>query len=131
MNKNCIDGFENSAKNGSSSTSSAGPGGGGGGGDNRSNGGGKSKRVRTIFTAEQLEKLEGEFARQQYMVGPERQYLAHALRLTEAQVKVWFQNRRIKWRKHHHEQQSQQLREIHQRSLSSLEHEDCDETGEW
>jgi hypothetical protein len=29
---------------------------------------GKLKRVRTIFTAEQLERLEGEFARQQYMV---------------------------------------------------------------
>ncbi|XP_064483555.1 homeobox protein goosecoid-2-like [Ornithodoros turicata] len=61
----------------------------------------KGKRVRTIFTAEQLERLEAEFERQQYMVGPERLYLAAALRLTEAQVKVWFQNRRIKWRKQH------------------------------
>lgn len=61
----------------------------------------KSKRVRTIFTPEQLELLEAEFERQQYMVGPERLYLAHTLQLTEAQVKVWFQNRRIKWRKHH------------------------------
>lgn len=46
----------------------------------------KSKRVRTIFTPEQLERLEGEFERQQYMVGPERLYLAHTLQLTEAQV---------------------------------------------
>lgn len=52
---------------------------------------GKSKRVRTIFTPEQLEKLETEFERQQYMVGPERLYLASALNLSEAQVKVWFQ----------------------------------------
>ena len=51
----------------------------------------KSKRVRTIFTPEQLEKLEAEFERQQYMVGPERLYLASALNLSEAQVKVWFQ----------------------------------------
>ncbi|KAF7410002.1 hypothetical protein HZH68_004383 [Vespula germanica] len=108
---------ESSTKNGSSSL--------------RSPGGGKSKRVRTIFTAEQLERLEGEFARQQYMVGPERLYLAHALRLTEAQVKVWFQNRRIKWRKLHHEQQTQRVQEF-QRSLStSLEHEDCNETDKW
>ncbi|ESO96936.1 hypothetical protein LOTGIDRAFT_80575, partial [Lottia gigantea] len=57
------------------------------------------KRVRTIFTPEQLEKLEAEFERQQYMVGTERYYLAASLGLTEAQVKVWFQNRRIKWRK--------------------------------
>ncbi|XP_076762089.1 uncharacterized protein LOC143430017 [Xylocopa sonorina] len=95
-----------------------------------SGGGGKLKRVRTIFTAEQLERLEGEFARQQYMVGPERLYLAHALRLTEAQVKVWFQNRRIKWRKHHHEQQSQRVHEF-QRLNSSLEHEDSNETDKW
>ena len=32
----------------------------------------KSKRVRTIFTPEQLERLEAEFERQQYMVGTER-----------------------------------------------------------
>lgn len=47
----------------------------------------KSKRVRTIFTPEQLERLEAEFERQQYMVGPERLYLAHTLQLTEAQVR--------------------------------------------
>lgn len=46
----------------------------------------KSKRIRTIFTPEQLERLEAEFERQQYMVGPERLYLAHTLQLTEAQV---------------------------------------------
>ena len=91
----------------------------------------KLKRVRTIFTAEQLERLEGEFARQQYMVGPERLYLAHALRLTEAQVKVWFQNRRIKWRKLNHEQQSQRLHEFHQTSLSNLEQEDSNDLSEW
>lgn len=49
----------------------------------------KSKRVRTIFTPEQLERLEAEFERQQYMVGPERLYLAHTLQLTEAQVRVF------------------------------------------
>ncbi|CAH3043509.1 unnamed protein product [Porites lobata] len=60
---------------------------------------GKPKRIRTIFTPEQLERLEKEFDRQQYMVGAERHYLAASLNLTETQVKVWFQNRRIKWRK--------------------------------
>lgn len=69
----------------------------------------KNKRVRTIFTPEQLERLETEFERQQYMVGPERLYLAHTLQLTEAQVKVWFQNRRIKWRKNHLELTQQRL----------------------
>jgi hypothetical protein len=60
---------------------------------------GDSKRMRTIFTQEQLDKLEVEFLRQQYMVGSERSYLANKLNLTEAQVKIWFQNRRIKHRK--------------------------------
>ncbi|XP_011505648.1 PREDICTED: homeobox protein unplugged-like [Ceratosolen solmsi marchali] len=101
-------------------------------GNNVSGSGGKLKRVRTIFTAEQLERLEGEFARQQYMVGPERLYLAHALRLTEAQVKVWFQNRRIKWRKLNHEKQSQRLHELHQSGISAMEHEDSNENVvEW
>ncbi len=45
--------------------------------------------------------MEREFHKQQYVVGHERMYLANALNLTEAQVKVWFQNRRIKWRKQH------------------------------
>ena len=58
-----------------------------------------NKRIRTIFTQEQLDKLEIEFNRQQYMVGSERSYLANSLNLSESQVKIWFQNRRIKWRK--------------------------------
>jgi hypothetical protein len=48
----------------------------------------KLKRIRTIFTTEQLERLEAEFEKQQYMVGNERLYLAKALHLSEAQVKV-------------------------------------------
>lgn len=60
---------------------------------------GKIKRVRTIFTPEQLRRLEQEFASQMYLVGGDRGELAKSLNLTEAQVKVWFQNRRIKFRK--------------------------------
>ncbi len=58
-----------------------------------------SKRLRTIFTQSQLDILEVEFNKQQYMVGNERTYLAETLGLAESQVKIWFQNRRIKWRK--------------------------------
>ncbi|CAF0773934.1 unnamed protein product [Didymodactylos carnosus] len=67
----------------------------------------KAKRIRTIFTSEQLEHLEAEFEKQQYMVGNERYYLATTLNLSEAQ---WFQNRRIKWRR--------QALEEHQHRLS-------------
>ncbi|XP_077587638.1 homeobox protein notochord [Stigmatopora nigra] len=74
--------------------------------------GGKSKRTRTSFSSEQLARLEKEFAGQQYMVGSERFLLAKALRLSEAQVKVWFQNRRIKWRKQSLEQQQAKLAKL-------------------
>lgn len=47
----------------------------------------RAKRVRTIFTQEQLERLEQEFDRQQYMVGSERLYLAAELNLSESQVR--------------------------------------------
>ncbi|XP_027516326.1 LOW QUALITY PROTEIN: homeobox protein not2-like [Corapipo altera] len=70
---------------------------------------GKAKRVRTIFTSDQLARLEKEFSRQQYLVGTERGLLASSLHLTEEQVKVWFQNRRIKWRKQSLEQQQAKL----------------------
>ncbi|KAI9562928.1 hypothetical protein GHT06_010384 [Daphnia sinensis] len=80
----------------------------------------RAKRVRTIFSAEQLERLEAEFARQQYMVGPERLVLAASLRLSESQVKVWFQNRRIKWRKQHLE--SQQMRLVTWRQFEDQPH---------
>lgn len=70
----------------------------------------KPKRMRTIFTVEQLERLEREFTRQQYMVGGQRFYLSKELGLTETQVKVWFQNRRIKWRKQLIEQQRSKVR---------------------
>ncbi|CAL4179465.1 unnamed protein product, partial [Meganyctiphanes norvegica] len=60
---------------------------------------GKAKRNRTQFTSAQLSRLESEFEKQQYMVGAERQALAAELNLTDRNLKIWFQNRRIKWRK--------------------------------
>lgn len=45
------------------------------------------KRVRTVFKPEQLERLEQEFLKQQYMVGTERVDLAATLHLTETQVR--------------------------------------------
>lgn len=57
------------------------------------------KRQRTVFSIAQLDELEKTFQQQKYVVGIERTELAMRLRLTESQVKVWFQNRRIKARK--------------------------------
>jgi len=81
----------------------------------------KNKRVRTIFTPEQLERMEDEFNKTQYMVGHDRVLLATRLNLTEAQVKVWFQNRRIKWRKqnqHSNQYKLEILRSKQQQSTS-------------
>ncbi|XP_067851971.1 homeobox protein not2-like [Heptranchias perlo] len=59
----------------------------------------KLKRFRAMFTQEQLAVLEREFRKHRYIIGPQRVALAAALGLTVLQVKVWFQNRRIKWKK--------------------------------
>ena len=61
--------------------------------------GGKTRRVRTAFTYEQLVALENKFRQTRYLSVCERLALALALRLTETQVKIWFQNRRTKWKK--------------------------------
>lgn len=59
----------------------------------------KSRRIRTAFTPEQLRVLECSFQRSHYLSVLERHTTAAALRLSETQVKIWFQNRRTKWRK--------------------------------
>lgn len=59
----------------------------------------KSRRVRTAFTLEQLQILEHSFQRCHYLSVLERHTIASSLRLSETQVKIWFQNRRTKWKK--------------------------------
>ncbi|XP_060786677.1 homeobox protein Nkx-3.1 [Neoarius graeffei] len=56
----------------------------------------KQKRSRAAFTHLQVLELEKKFSRQRYLSALERAHLAAALRLTETQVKIWFQNRRYK-----------------------------------
>nr|XP_040053453.1 homeobox protein pnx isoform X1 [Gasterosteus aculeatus aculeatus] len=60
---------------------------------------GKRRRVRTAFTVEQLRILERSFRTSHYLSVLERHAVASALRLSETQVKIWFQNRRTKWKK--------------------------------
>ncbi|ALC44592.1 HGTX [Drosophila busckii] len=62
---------------------------------------GKKKHTRPTFSGQQIFALEKTFEQTKYLAGPERAKLAYALGMSESQVKVWFQNRRTKWRKRH------------------------------
>lgn len=58
----------------------------------------KKKKPRTSFSRIQICELEKRFHRQKYLASSERASLAKTLKMTDAQVKTWFQNRRTKWR---------------------------------
>ncbi|KAM4600687.1 H2.0-like homeobox protein isoform 1-T1 [Polymixia lowei] len=84
---------------------------------------------RAVFSNLQRKGLEKRFEIQKYVTKPDRKQLAAMLGLTDAQVKVWFQNRRMKWR-HSKEAQAQKDKEKEQpdKSLTEAESKEPEES---
>ncbi|XP_018370968.1 PREDICTED: homeobox protein Hox-A4-like [Trachymyrmex cornetzi] len=59
----------------------------------------EQKRTRQTYTRTQILELEAEFHLNKYLAKKQRIKLAENISLTERQVKIWFQNRRMKEKK--------------------------------
>ncbi|XP_070490980.1 homeobox protein rough [Chironomus tepperi] len=73
---------------------------------------GKQRRQRTTFSSDQTLRLEVEFNRNEYISRGRRFELAESLKLSETQIKIWYQNRRAKEKRIEKAQIDQQYRNL-------------------
>ena len=65
---------------------------------------GKKRKPRALFSHSQVYELERTFSVRKYLTAHEREQLATVLKLTETQIKIWFQNRRYKCKRQRKEE---------------------------